>query len=80
MAVKTYGKEMAERISARMTQVSAADSVEMLIQYDLGRCHPLKRNRKNEFAMDLVHPFRLVFEKRGHEFELVKIISIEDYH
>ena len=30
--------------------------------------------------MDLVHPYRLVFEKEENQIQLVKITSIEDYH
>ena len=29
------------------------------------RCHPLLNNRKGQYAVDLVHPFRLVFKKHG---------------
>jgi plasmid maintenance system killer protein len=27
-----------------------------------GRCHPLKANRKGQWAMDIEHPDRLIFE------------------
>ena len=49
----------------RIDQISAALSVEMMIQFRIGRCHQLKGNRKNQFAVNLVHPYRLVFEKKG---------------
>jgi proteic killer suppression protein len=58
----------------------AADSVDDLVQYAIGRCHPLKGNRNGEFAMDLVHPYRLIFKKIDNVVELVRIMSIEDYH
>ena len=35
---------------------------------------------KGRYAMDLVHPYRLVFEKKENQIQLVKITSIEDYH
>ena len=59
-AEKKHGKEMAEKIHMRIEQISAALSVEMMIQYRIGRCHPLKGNRKNQYAVDLVHPYRLI--------------------
>lgn len=71
---------MAAKISQRIGELKAAVSVEMLVQFQIGRCHPLKGNRKGEFAMDLVHPFRLVFEKNGNDIQLVRITAIEDYH
>lgn len=30
--------------------------------------------------MDLVHPYRLVFEKIGLEIQIVNILEIDDYH
>ena len=71
---------MAEKIMLRIDQISAALSVEMMIQFRIGRCHPLKGNRKNQFAVDLVHPYRLVFEKKGTEIQIANIIEIIDYH
>ena len=71
---------MAEKIAQRMTDLQLADTVEMLVQYSIGRCHPLKGSRKGEYAMDLVHPHRLVFEKEGDKIQIARIISIEDYH
>lgn len=41
---------------------------------------PLEGDRKGEYAMDLVHPYRLIFEKNKTDVELVRIINIEDYH
>lgn len=53
---------MAIRINQRIMELQAADSVEMLVRLSIGRCHPLKGNRLGQYAMDLVQPYRLVFE------------------
>ena len=66
VAEKTYGAQMAEKIDMRIGEISAADTVEMMIQFRIGRCHPLTQNRKGQYAMDLVHPYLLVFEKNGN--------------
>ena len=79
-AEKEYGREMAQKIQMRLDQISAADSVEMMIQFKIGRCHPLTGNRKNQYAVDLVHPFRLVFEQKGTEIRIANILEIVDYH
>lgn len=71
---------MAEKIQMRIDQIKAADSVEEMIQFKIGRCHPLHQNRKNQYAVDLVHPMRLVFEKNGEEIQIANIIEIIDYH
>ena len=68
-AERTYGQEMAEKIHQRIDEIRAADTVEMMVQFRIGRCHPHKQNRKGQYAMDLVHPYRLVFEKNGDEIQ-----------
>ncbi len=80
IAERKYGIEMAEKLQQRIDQIKAADSVETLIKFKIGRCHPLHQNRKEQYAMDLVHPYRLVFEKIGNITKIVKIIEIVDYH
>ena len=61
-------------------EVCTKASVAEMIQFRIGQCHPLKNNRKNQYAVDLVHPNRLVFEKVKEEIQVVKIIEIVDYH
>ena len=80
IAEKVYGSEMAEKIAQRIGEIQSADTVEMLIRYRIGRCHALKQNRRGQFAMDLIHPYRLVFEKHGNEIQVIKILEIVDYH
>ena len=45
-AERSYGREMADKIHQRIDEISAADTVEMMIQFHIGRCHPLTQNRK----------------------------------
>lgn len=80
LAEKTYGTQMTEKLDQRLYEIQAADTVEMLIQFHIGRCHPLSNNRKGQYAVDLVHPYRLVFEKQGKKIQIVQIIEIIDYH
>lgn len=79
-AEKKHGQRMAELIHQRIDEIDAFQSVEMLIQFKIGRCHALTGNRKQQYAMDLVHPYRLVFEKCGNEIQIVRIMEITDYH
>ncbi len=65
-AERTYGKEMAEKIYMRIRQIRATDTVQLMMEYRVGRCHPLSGNRSGQYAVDLVHPYRLVFEKKGN--------------
>lgn len=79
-AVKQYGDDMAEKIHLRVSQIRSIDNVEDLVKYRVGRCHPLEGNREGEYAMDLVHPYRLVFVKIEEDIQIAKVINIEDYH
>ena len=53
------------------------------------RCHELKGDRAGEYAVDLVHPYRLIFKPvvqprseaiRKEEVYAIQIIDVEDYH
>ena len=79
-AERTYGREMADKIHQLIDEIGAADTVEMMIQFHIGRCHSLTQNRKGQYAVDLVHPYRLVFEKNGDEIQIANILEIVDYH
>lgn len=79
-AERKYGSDMAEKIHQRIDEIDASETVEEMIQFHIGRCHQLNGNRKGQYAMDLIHPQRLIFEKRGDEIQIVRIIEITDYH
>lgn len=69
-----------EKIHQRIDEIDASDTVEEMVQYHIGRCHPLKGNRKGQYAMDLVHPYRLIFEQIGDEIKIANVMEIVDYH
>jgi plasmid maintenance system killer protein len=48
---KPKRKNMAAKIHQRIDEITAADSVEVLIQYKIGGCHILKGDRKKQYAM-----------------------------
>lgn len=79
-AAKAYGYEMAEKIHLRIDQIAVAESIEQMIQFKIGRCHSLTGNREGQFAMDLKHPYRLIFKKVESETTIVRIEEIKDYH
>ena len=71
---------MAELIHLRIDQLNAAETVEEMINFSIGRCHQLNGNRESQYALDLVHPYRLIFVKIDDQIQIVKIIEIVDYH
>lgn len=71
---------MAVKIHQRIGEILAVDSIETLVRCKIGRCHPLSGDRNGEYAMDLIHPHRLVFKQVRDEVGVAFIISIENYH
>ena len=71
---------MAELIHLRIDQLNSAETVEEMINFSIGRCHQLNGNREGQYALDLVHPYRLIFVKIDDQIQIVKIIEIVDYH
>lgn len=45
---RTYGNEMSEKIQMRIGEIEASQTVEDMIKYRIGRCHPLTNNRKGQ--------------------------------
>jgi proteic killer suppression protein len=58
--VKVFGKLRAEKIKARLTQLSFASNLEE-VRHLPGNYHELKNNRKGQWACDLDQPYRLIF-------------------
>ena len=79
-AKKRHGEKMAGKIHQRIKEIRTFDTVETMVQYGIGRCHLLRGDRKGKYAVDLVHPYRLIFEKHGDEIQVALITEIVDYH
>jgi proteic killer suppression protein len=89
---KEYG-ENGRVIMRRMILLRAAKNLAEIPSVKPERCHPLKGNRKGQYAVDLKHPYRLVFNIQNNPIPLldddgvdlakvdaIKILSVEDYH
>ena len=78
-ASRKYGYRMTELIFKRIEQIQYADDVEGLVSARIGRCHALKGDRAGQFAMDLIHPYRLIFERLGEVVQIARIVEILDF-
>jgi proteic killer suppression protein len=92
-AQKEHGTDIGRVIIQRISELSAAKNLAVISGMPSARLHPLKGSRDGEFAIDLVHPFRLVFIpimdsddkesdyiKKLKLIEVIRIEAIEDYH
>lgn len=59
---KTYGQTMAKRLKTGLAVLMAADDLSGVPTQGSIRCHQLKADRDEQFAIDLEHPRRLLFE------------------
>lgn len=91
-AIKKLGQRRAELYKQRLDDLFAASTLED-VRYLPGNYHELKGNRKGQWACDLDHPYRLIFEPHENpiptnesgqyiwlEITGVEIIEIVDYH
>ena len=90
---KAYGARMAKTIMIRFAVLKAARTLSLVPTTPPDRRHQLRGDRDEQFAVDLVHPSRLVFEPNhdplprkddgGIDVEQVTAITITDvidYH
>lgn len=85
--VKNYG-HLASKIKLRMGQLEAAENLEVIRTLPGARFHRLDGKRQEQYAVDLVHPFRLILElldmdkdgKASIQITSIKVIEIIDYH
>ena len=88
---KNYGAS-ASKLKIRLDDMALVDNLEILMGLP-GRHHPLTGDRKGQFACDLEHPFRLIYEPANEplptdknnsliysEVTIVEIIEVKDYH
>ena len=78
--VKFHGKLMAEKIHQRIGEISAAETLEEMLKFKIGGCHPLTGDRSGEYGLYLVHPHRLVFKMVKNKINVVCILEVVDYH
>jgi proteic killer suppression protein len=90
---KRWGLEIAKKLWQRLSELRAADCLADISHLPPARCHELTGRRKGCFAVDLKHPYRLVFRPLHDPVPLkddgsidrervtaILIIGVEDYH
>lgn len=91
--LKKYGRNMANAFRTRLGVLQNAPNLAAVPTHKPVRRHLLRADRAGEFAVDLVHPYRLVF-KPNHSpvprrsdggvdtkrVTAITIIDVVDYH
>lgn len=90
---RTYGDRQKRTIMARIGVLAAVETLAMVPHTPPQRLHQLAGGRQNQFAVNLIHPYRLVFEpdhvpiplKEDGGIDLLRvtaitILEVVDYH
>ena len=91
-AIRNLGPKRAALYKQRLDDLKDSETLED-VRFLPGNYHELKGNRKGQWACNLDHPFRLIFEPKENPIPLneagqylwieikgVEIIEIVDYH
>jgi plasmid maintenance system killer protein len=90
---RKYGILRAKLLARRLDELKRAENLEAMRGVSQARCHELKGDRAGTLAVDLDHPYRLIFEPATNpiprkadggldwiEVTIIRILAVEDYH
>ena len=90
---RVYGPRMAKVIMIRLATLKAAETLEQVPTTPPDRRHQLRGDRYEQYAVDLVHPYRLIFEPNhnpiprkedggiaARKVSAITVIEVIDYH
>lgn len=91
LAKRVWGEKRARTIIRRINEIQSAESIADLNHAPPTRCHILEPRHKGVYAVDVVHPFRLLFQAISEDGALlgnvnpsqvtrVRILEVRDYH
>jgi proteic killer suppression protein len=95
-AVKKWGSDNARLLRKVLDEMYDSDNLAIFLSLPRvrnSRCHPLRKDLKGKYAIDLRHPYRLIFEPANEPLPLkrdgsldcekvtvIRILKKEDYH
>ncbi len=79
-AVQAYGQAVARRYVERINIIKSADDIEQLEKLPAIDCHPLKGDRKGEWAITLIGRVRLIFTLHGEDLEIARIEEVSKHY
>lgn len=79
-AFKTLGAQVAKKYIQRINIIQAVENLDGLIQLPALRCHPLKGNRKGQYAINLTGFYRLIFTVEGNMLNIAMIEEVSKHY
>ena len=91
--VRTYGARMTRAIQRRLATFEEARTLSEVPTNPPDRRHQLQGGRRDQYAVDMIHPYRLIFEPNHgpvprrpdggidtDQVTAITIIAVIDYH
>ena len=69
---RKYGLNKAKKIERRLVDLAAAETLADMSRVPSARCHALKGDYAGKFAVDTIHPYRMIFESANNPVPLLK--------
>lgn len=85
-ALRRHYGQMSEKIAQRLQEFISAESLKDISCLPGPRLHPLQGRYQGCYAVDVKHPFRIIFkpvvgEKDNYgSITKIEIVTIKDYH
>ncbi len=79
-AFKELGNQVARKYIQRINMIKVARSLDDLMQLPVLRCHPLKGNRKGQYAINLTGFYRLIFTVEGDKLHIAMIEEVSKHY
>ena len=80
IAVKAYGTTVARKYIQRINIIKSAGNMDTLRTLPGLRCHPLKGDKKDYWAINLTGYYRLIFSLTGEKLEIVRIERVTKHY
>ena len=79
-ASKAYGEQIARKYIQRINIIQQSQNLDELMKLPGLRCHPLKGERKGQYAIKLSGFYRLIFKLSGTQLEIVTIEEVSKHY
>lgn len=80
LAMKSYGTAVARKYIQRINIIKQAHDIDELLRLPGLRCHPLKGDRKGQYAVKLTGFHRLIFTLQGDALEIARIEEVSKHY
>lgn len=80
LGVKAYGEQIARKYVQRVNLLKDARDLEEVKTLPGLNCHPLKGNRKGQWAIKLTGFHRLIFTVSGEKLDIARIEEVSKHY